>query len=179
MKLRLLSILLFVAIAAVAAQKGSKSEKPDNSATKTTPMTVPVLEKAAPEQSDDNAPIAMIAEFFSLLEKGELDDAYAKLMRGSKIAERPEEIRQLKTKTKEAINVFGGIEGFEHVETKDVSTRLLRCTYLSLGKEFPLRWRFYFYRANRIWRVIDLRVDDRLASIFEEPPEPPVPEGKQ
>jgi hypothetical protein len=141
-------------------------------------MTVPALEKAAPEQSEDNAPLTMISAFFSSLEKGELDDAYANLMRGSKIAERPEEIRQLKTKTKEAIGVFGGLQGFEHVETKDVSTRLLRCTYLSLGREFPLRWRFYFYRANRVWRVIDLRVDDRLASIFEEPPEP-VPEGKQ
>ena len=178
MKLRLVVVLFLACVAAAAAQKGSKNEKPDG-ATKVTPMTVPTLEKAAPEQSEDNAPITMIAEFFSSLEKGELDDAYAKLMRGSKIAERPEEIRQLKTKTKEAINVFGGIEGFEHVETKDVSTRLLRCTYLSLGKEFPLRWRFYFYRANRIWRVIDLRVDDRLASIFEEPPEPLVPEGKQ
>ena len=179
MNVRLVLLLVFACVGVTHAQKSSKAEKPDTTSTKAAPMTVPAFEKAAPEQSEDNAPITMISAFFSSIEKGELDDAYAKLMRGSKIAERPEEIRQLKTKTKEAIGVFGGIEGFEHVETKDVSSRLLRCTYLSLGKEFPLRWRFYFYRANRVWRIIDLRVDDRLGSIFEEPPEPAIPEGKQ
>ena len=179
MKLLFAVVLLLGVSGAVHGQKSQKGEKADTSSTKLAPMSVPTFEKAAPAQSEDDAPLKMISAFFTSLEKGELDDAYANLMRGSKIAERPEEIRQLKTKTKEAIGVFGGIEGFDHVETKDVSSRLLRCTYLSLGKEFPLRWRFYFYRANRIWRVIDLRVDDRLGSIFEEPPEPPVPEGKQ
>jgi hypothetical protein len=39
---------------------------------------------------------------------------------------------------------------------------------LSLGKEFPLRWRFYFYKPQDSWRLIDLRVDDKLVAMFDE-----------
>ena len=52
---------------------------------------------------------------------------------------------------------------------KRIGSKLMRRTYLSLGVEFPLRWRFYFYHANDRWRLIDLRVDDRLAGMFDEP----------
>jgi hypothetical protein len=41
-------------------------------------------------------------------------------------------------------------------------------TLLSLGKEFPLRWRFYFYKPMDTWKLIDIRVDDRLAAMFDE-----------
>ena len=62
--------------------------------------------------------------------------------------------------------------GYELVESKNVGVRLLRRTYVSVGKEFPLRWRFYFYKPDLAWRLIDLRVDDRLPGIFDEPDEP-------
>ena len=93
------------------------------------------------------------------------------MTKGSKIIEKPEDLRVLKQKTREAIDVFGAIQGYELVETKPVGTRLLRRTYLSLGAEYPLRWRFYFYLADNRWRLIDLRVDDRLAGMFDEPRE--------
>jgi len=100
-------------------------------------------------------------------------------MKGSKIAERPEELKTLKSKTKEAIEVFGPIQNYELVETKNVGTHLLRRTYLSLNKEFPLRWRFYFYLSDNLWRLIDLRVDDRVTGMFDEVEEPKsAPEAK-
>ena len=89
-------------------------------------------------------------------------------MKGSRIAERPEELKTLKTKTREAIDVFGPLLNYELVETRNVGTHLLRRTYLSLNKEFPLRWRFYFYQSGELWRLIDLRVDDKLTGIFDE-----------
>jgi hypothetical protein len=137
-------------------------------------------EKAAPRPeaaatpapaAGSDAPAKMAGEFFSSLEKGQIDEAYANLTKGSKIIEKPEDLRVLKQKTKEAIEVFGAIQGYELVETKPVGTKLLRRTYLSLGAEYPLRWRFYFYLANDRWRLIDLRVDDRLTGMFDEPRE--------
>lgn len=145
-------------------------------ATPTPGAPADVAVDGAVPSKDPSAQIA--ANFFGLLQKGELDQAYDTLTRGSKIAERPEELKALKAKTKEAVEVFGAVLGYEIVESKPIGTRLLRRTYISLGKEFPLRWRLYFYKSENVWRLIDLRVDDRLAGMFEEADEPRVPAGK-
>ena len=124
-------------------------------------------------------PAQVAAIFFGLLGKNEIDPAYEGLMKGSRIAERPDELKTLKSKTREAIDVFGPILNYELVETRNVGTHLLRRTYISLNKEFPLRWRFYFYLSGEVWRVIDLRVDDRVTGMFDETDEPKtVPESK-
>jgi len=99
----------------------------------------------------------------------EVDQAYAVLTKGSKIAEKPEELRQLKAKTTEAIEVFGAILGYDLVDAKSVGNRLVRATYASHGKIYPLRWRFYFYKPEDTWRLIDMRVDDKLSGMFDEP----------
>lgn len=127
---------------------------------------------ATPPAAAPKDPAEIARAFFAQLEKNDIDGAYVSLTQGSKIAERPEELRALKTKTKEAIEVFGIVRGYDLVERKLVGERLLRATYISLGKDFPLRWRFYFYKAEDMWRLIDLRVDDKLTGIFEEPDEP-------
>jgi hypothetical protein len=135
--------------------------------------------KAAPIVAPDAAaPAQVAAQFFASLREGEIEQAYTALTKGSKIGDRPEELRLLKQKTKEAIEVFGVISGYELVENKAVGTRLIRSTYISLGKEFPLRWRFYFYKADSVWRLVDLRVDDKLTGIFEEAEEAQAPEAK-
>ena len=40
------------------------------------------------------------------------------------------------------------------IDLKNVSGHLLRATYISLGKDYPLRWRFYFYNGGDAWRLI-------------------------
>jgi hypothetical protein len=121
-----------------------------------------------PPPSDVDNPEKIIARFFSYLQRKEVDQAYDQLTRGTKIAERAEDVRTLKSKTKEAITVFGPILGHDSVVKKNVGSRLVSYTMLSLGKEFPLRWRFYFYKPLDTWKLIDLRVDDRLAAMFDE-----------
>jgi hypothetical protein len=113
-------------------------------------------------------PAQIVRAFFSMLGKGDIDGAYSGLMKGSKIGERPEEVRTLKNKTREAIDLFGTIHGYDLVDLKPVGERLMRATYLSLGHELPLRWRFYLYKAEAEWKLIDLRVDDKLTGIFDE-----------
>jgi len=130
--------------------------------------TAPAVETTAPAESETDGPEKIIARFFSYLQRKEVDQAYDQLTRGTKIAERAEDVKTLKSKTTEAITVFGPILGFDSVVKKNVGARLVSYTMLSLGKEFPLRWRFYFYKPQDTWRLIDLRVDDRLAPMFDE-----------
>jgi hypothetical protein len=132
------------------------------------PLFLLLLCAAPAAQQDALAPTVLIANFFDSLKKGEIDKAYDELVKGTKIAERPKDIATLKGKTTEAVALFGPIQGHEILETKLVGSHLARFTCLSLGKNFPLRWRFYFYLAEPSWRLIDIRVDDRLADIFEE-----------
>ena len=166
-------ILIFLAASAFshAQEKAVKTDKPKAAAA---PAAAPQPTPAprAPVTSANDMPAQIAGIFFGLLEKNEIDPAYEGLMKGSRIAERPDELKTLKSKTREAIDVFGPIQNYELVETRNVGTHLLRRTYISLNKEFPLRWRFYFYLSGELWRVIDLRVDDRVTGMFDETDEP-------
>ncbi|MHA3770115.1 hypothetical protein ACXR0O_01095 [Verrucomicrobiota bacterium sgz303538] len=168
-------------------QPGAKTPDATPAPTEDVPVATPApaptaaAAAAAPAtapQAGVDEPGQAAASFFALLQKGQIDEAYLNLTRGSKIGERPEELQTLKSKTTEALQVFGAIQGYELLETKAVGTNLMRRTYLSLGKDFPLRWRFYFYRTGAHWRLVDLRVDDRLGGMFDEQDEPRGPEQK-
>ena len=179
---RLLTPLACLVLACSASaqdkEKPAKADKPkaaapigEKPAEKKPPAPLPEAETprvATPTTASSDVPAQVAGIFFGLLQKGEVDPGYEGLTKGSKIAERPEELKTLKDKTKEAIKVFGPVIGNELVESKTVGTHLLRRTYLSLNKEFPLRWRFYFYLSDNLWRLIDLRVDDRVTGMFDE-----------
>jgi hypothetical protein len=113
-------------------------------------------------------PQERVQRFFTFIAQYKIDEGYEYLTRGSKIAEKESDIQTLKTKTREAIQVFGEITGHELVARKEVGSRLTSLTYVTFGKNFPLRWRFYFYRPDDQWKLVDIRVDDRLADIFGE-----------
>jgi hypothetical protein len=163
-------ILLLTFVASLPAQE--RAARSDRGTAAAKPPALPrnaVEATATPTPSaPPDVPTQMAAEFFAALQRGQIDDAYATLTKGSKTIEKPEDLRILKQKTKEAVEAFGAIIGYELVETKTIGSHLLRRTYLSLGDEYPLRWRFYFYEAKGRWRLIDLRVDDRLTGMFEE-----------
>lgn len=121
-------------------------------------------------------PTKMVAGFFTELELNRVDVGYDELLRGSKIAEVTHDVELLKGKTKEAISNFGEIIGYELIQKKQVGDHLLNLTYISTGKNYPIRWRFYFYKATDTWRLIDIRISDRLMDMFDEPiPVAPVP----
>ncbi len=184
----LLVALLASAMAASAQEKPRKSmtfqpgaKTPDEAAAaavKATPAPAKEVASGPLNAQGVDEPGQLATAFFTLLEKNLIEEAYTNLTKGSKIAERPEELRTLKARTTEAIQIFGPILGFEMVDHKTVGNSLLRRTYVSLGRDFPLRWRFYFYRSDKQWRLVDLRVDDRLAGLFDEPEEPRAPEPK-
>lgn len=128
----------------------------------------PEAEKKTVESVDAASPRTQVDGFFARLTEGRVDVAYDQLIKGTKIDEMPKDVAMLKTKTREALRVFGGINGYETVDSKEVGRHLKRLTCLSLGKKFPIRWRFYFYEAGGVWKLIDIRIDDRLVDLFEE-----------
>jgi hypothetical protein len=140
--------------------------------------STPVLAEKAPSEKELDSPARAAIAFFALVQRNRIDEAYANLTKGSRIGERTEDLKTLKSKTAEALELFGVIHGYELIETKEVGQNLLRRTYITLGRDSPLRWRFYFYRTGAEWRLLDLRVDDRLDAIFGEIPEGAASEPK-
>jgi hypothetical protein len=183
------AFLLAIAAAALAAQAQAQpaatpaKTKPDDKPKVLTfqpDAATPAAPGIAPNGKNPllDGPAQIVDAFFATLREGQIDEGYATLTKGSKIAEKPAELAQLKAKTKEAIEVFGKIVGYDFVESHAVGTRLVRATYISQGTVFPLRWRFYFYKPSDTWRLIDMRVDDKLTGLFDEPADAKPPEPK-
>jgi hypothetical protein len=138
-------------------------------------------------------PANQVSAFFGKLVEGRVDAAYDELLKGTKIDDNPKDVATLKTKTRDAIKAFGALEGYEVVKVTNVGKgeHLVCLTCLSLGKSFPIRWRFYFYNptykggtprtyeqmkagsspdfVSGVWKLIDIRIDDRLMDMFDEP----------
>lgn len=114
----------------------------------------------------------IVGNFFALLEKNQIDQAYDQLTKGTPIADKPDDVATLRAKTRDAVDLFGAVQGYEQIVVKNVGAHLMCATYISLGKSYPLRWKFYFYKSDRTWRLIDIRVDDRLVEMFDESPHP-------
>jgi len=124
--------------------------------------------KATPTPKPALDPTEILKQFFEDLQADKLDAAYQGLVKNTIISERTENTDQLKEKTRLALDNFGPVKGYEIVETLQVGDALFRFTCLSLNEDVPMRWRFYFYRAGSQWKIIDLRVDDGIADLFEE-----------
>lgn len=129
-----------------------------------TPAPRPPGSPAAPTAS----PAKIIESFFAALQDGKVESAYENLVRGSMVAERKEDVTALIARTKEALDAYGPINGYEVIEDRAVGTHLMRRTCLSLNSDLPLRWRFYFYQSDNQWKLVDLRIDDGLVELFED-----------
>ena len=132
----------------------------------------------APESAKPQLPVPLgewaaqpkrVAEaFFDQLKTGNVDEAYDQLLKGTKIADSAKDVSMLKAKTREALQLGGAVAGAELIGSQAAGSRLISLTYLSLGKTYPLRWRFYFYQTGEQWKLIDIRISDRLAEMLGE-----------
>ena len=167
--------ILFVFLAAAATIHAQETDQrkrmifstanPDGQ----TAATATPTPAAAPEPAAKHPePAAAIGAFFLALKAGQVDAAYEGLVRNTIIAERKENVNDLKLSTKKALDHYGPVSGFEVVDTLQVGSSLMRQTCISLNQDLPLRWRFYFYRSEGAWKIVDMRVDDGLVELFEE-----------
>jgi hypothetical protein len=159
MRILLITLCIFMASTALAQQVSDPKRKllflkgtPSPSATPTSPTE----------------PTELLQRFFEALKADKLDEAYEGLAKNTLIATKAENLQQLKKRTRDALDNFGPVKGYEVVETIEIGNSLFRQTCISLNEDLPLRWRFYFYRSENKWKIVDLRVDDGIVELFDD-----------
>lgn len=167
--------ILFVFLAVAATIHAQETDQRKRMIFSTTGPDPQLGVTASPTPAPSAAPSAKhpdpaeaIGAFFLALKAGQVDAAYEGLVRNTIIAERKENVGDLKASTQKALDHYGPVLGYEVVDTLQVGDSLLRQTCISLNQDLPLRWRFYFYRSGGGWKIVDMRVDDGLVELFEE-----------
>ena len=166
--MRFILILSVVSCSVCLAQQESDKERAARMFFPPGTKESPEAPRQAPGPRRENSPSEAIEMFFLGLKSGQIDAAYDGLVKGSVIADRREDVASLKDRTRNALDNFGPISGYEVLEEKTVGNSLLRRTCISFNSDLPLRWRFYFYKTQGAWKLVDLRVDDGLVELFEE-----------
>ncbi|GAT34224.1 hypothetical protein TSACC_22648 [Terrimicrobium sacchariphilum] len=170
--------LLFLVVAAASAfgqqtnQRSSMIFAPGAKEPTVVNTPAPTPTQQAAPSGKVFSPDDILNAFFLALKADQVDAAYDALVRNTIIAERQKDVDGLKAKTKEAIDGYGPISGYEVVDEREVGTVLMRRTCISLNSDLPLRWRFYFYKTQGEWRLVDLRIDDGLVELFEDSARP-------
>lgn len=107
-----------------------------------------------------------VEKFFLGLKSGESRKAYEDLVANTNLAER-EELKVLINKTDQALALYGKVTSFEVYDNYSVGANLTVLTYLTHHQFQPLRWRLVYYRPEKTWGLIDVRVDDQLEDLID------------
>ena len=170
--MRFIILLLLAAVATLHAQEADQRKRmvfsTANPDAKPPGNSSPSPASAAEPGAKHPEPAAAVGAFFLALKAGQVDAAYEGLVKNTIIAERKENVNDLKASTKKALDHYGPVFGYEVVDTLQVGASLMRQTCISLNQDLPLRWRFYFYRTEGVWKIVDMRVDDGLVELFED-----------
>lgn len=124
----------------------------------------PAIAADRPKRTPDE----IVSQFFAALKADRVDAAYDALNAEFALADRAEESKTMRAQTQKALDAYGPVHGFEMIREEPLGTHLLRRTYVLAGEQLPLRWKFYFYKPDDRWRLIDLRIDDAIVEWFDE-----------
>lgn len=163
MRIFLITVCFLVASTALAQQSSEPKRKLLFPKATQTPLPT-----ASPASSPPAEPTELLQRFFEALKADKLNEAYEGLAKNTLVASKAENLEQLKKRTRDALDNFGPVRGYEVVETIEIGTSLFRQTCISLNEDLPLRWRFYFYRSENKWKIVDLRVDDGIVELFDD-----------
>lgn len=108
----------------------------------------------------------MCSTFFGQLREGKVAEAYTLLLQGSRIAAKLEDVSKLEERTREMLQSYGAVRGYDAVNVEFVGKNLCRLTYLTRSDIAPVRWRIVFYRPADKWRVFNLQMDDAVMEFF-------------
>ncbi|QSR88336.1 hypothetical protein IT6_08120 [Methylacidiphilum caldifontis] len=109
-----------------------------------------------------------IEKFFNQMLQGDIERAFQELLVNSRLASRHENINMLMDKTSQAMSYYGKADSFEIYDSRSFGSRLYVITYLLNLELQPLRWRFVYYKPDKVWKLIDIRVDDSLEDLISK-----------
>jgi hypothetical protein len=101
------------------------------------------------------------------------DAAVSAIVAGGPLARDEADLTRLKQNLRTALDRVGRYVRSQKVRSQAYGSSLVRCTYLLQGEDYPLVWRFTFYRSGAEgsdWKLISLQFDLNYDSL-------PVPEG--
>jgi len=172
LRMRLIVLAFVLAAATLHAQEAEQRKRmifpSANAGPQSAAAPAPVTPAGPETPGKPQDPAAVINSFFLALKSGQVDAAYEGLVKNTIISERKDNVKELMESTKKALDSYGPISGYEVVDSLAVGTSLVRQTCISWNQDLPLRWRFYFYRSEGGWKLVDMRVDDGLVELFEE-----------
>lgn len=176
---------LFVVLAtlpALALAQSKIQSAPAESATpapgaRKLPSTLPSPTPApsATPNAQKRTPDEIVAAFFDALKADRVDAAYDALNAEFALSGSADQGKSIREQTQKALDAYGPALAYDLVREEPLGAHLLRRTYLLVGAELPLRWRFYFYKPADRWRLIDLRIDDAIATWFDAGASPETP----
>jgi hypothetical protein len=108
-----------------------------------------------------------IDKFFNTLKTGDSTKAYTELLAGTRLAERKENLQIFIEKTDQAQGIYGKLISFEIYDNYNVGSSLMVLTYITNHPMQPLRWRLVYYKPEKAWMLIDVRVDDVLEDLVD------------
>ena len=108
------AVFVFLASSAISLAQQAKDKERSSRTVFPQPVTEPAPSPAqAPTPSQASTPSETMEMFFQALKAGQIDSAYDALVKGSIIADRREDVRDLKERTRHALENFGPISGYD------------------------------------------------------------------
>jgi len=157
------TLLAFVPVAADAQPQTGPGTRPIQASD-----LIRVLPRREPNGEAPPAALRQkIDAFFAKLGQSETQAAYNQLLKGSRIAQQPDNVALLVAKTDQAFGVYGKLIKYEPLDTYEFGSSVISTTYLSNLPVQPLRWRFIFYKPADEWTIIDVRVDDVVSDMLQ------------
>lgn len=159
------ALMLVMAISGVQAQ----SNLPTDTLSKPNPRDFFKFQtRRAPVPTPPPAEVKMpIDKFFAALKLGDSEKAYEELLANTRLAERKENLKIFIEKTDQAQGLYGKALNYEVYDNYNIGSSLMVVTYISMHPVQPLRWRFVYYKPEKVWMLIDVRVDDVLEDLID------------
>jgi hypothetical protein len=112
---------------------------------------------------------SITAGFFSLVVAGDVQGAFAELLKNSAIASNTDQVQNLVEQTKRTVSLYGEVKGYELVSADKLGTSVVRLRYLALHREFPVRWILTYYKSPvKGWLLTNIKFDDRVEELFPD-----------
>lgn len=107
--------------------------------------------------------------FFTNLQKGKPEAAFARLLNYSPILTSTDQYKNIIDEAGRALEIYGSLRSFELINCESVGERLARLSYLSAHVKTPMRWIFTYYNSPDLgWIIMSIKFDDSSDLFFKE-----------
>lgn len=118
-------------------------------------------QEVAPDDETATQISERVDDFLRRVGRGEVKDAVESLLAESPLRENFARVNELRDAIRRELPKYGPFLGAENIRTERLGRSLLECVALYKGQEFPVIWRFTFYRPDTAgeWVLVAVRFD--------------------